>query len=152
MKLSAQLLLTVGAVPNLSSFVRPVRSLSNDSQDSIVEQCGNYIDSTSDYDSAYYNDDVCQRECTLRPVGDDAIAPFIYGPTNRVYKVYGTEKLGKKKVKKSYRAVIQIEENDLCDYNSLQRLRYLFGSNPPFDSNAIQFRIEIDLLKLGSIN
>jgi len=146
MKLSTQLVLSVGAVPKLSSVVRPDRPTDGSREPvASVEQCGDYYDFSSDYVNSSYNDDVCQRECTLRPVGDDAIKPFIYGPTNWIYKVYGTEKLGKKKVKKSYRAVIQIEESDHCDDNSLERLRYLFGSEPTLEHASIQNGIETDL-------
>ena len=145
MKLGAQLVLSVGAVPKLSSVARPDRPSDGTRESGTsVEQCGDYYDFSSDYENSFYNEDVCQRECSLRPVGDDAIEPFIYGPTNWIYKVYGTEKLGKKKVKKSYRAVIQIEENDDCNDGSLQRLRYLFGSKPSFESASIQDGIEAD--------
>ena len=147
MKLSTQLVLSVGAVPKLSSVVRPDRPSDNGTREpgTSVEQCGDYYDFSSDFEHSHYNEDVCQRECPLRPVGDNAIEPFIYGPTNWIYKVYGTEKLGKKKVKKSYRAVIQIEESDHCDDNSLQRLRYLFGLEPTLEHASIQNGIETDL-------
>ena len=146
MKLSTQLVLSVGAVPKLSSVVGPDRPSYNGTRErgDWVGQCGDYYDSSSDYENSYYSEDVCRRECSLKPVGDDAIEPFIYGPTNWIYKVYGTEKLGKKKVKKSYRAVIQIEESNHCDDNSLQRLRFLLGSNPSSKSSSIQPGIEVN--------
>ena len=143
MKLGSQLVLAVGAVPRSSPVDRPDRPSGIDPRD-FVEQCAYYGDWSSDYQNAYFNDNVCQRECSLRPVGDGAIEPYIYGRTNQIYKVYGTEKLGKKKVKKSYRAVIQIEESEHCNDDSLKKLRELFGSNPSSESSSIQRGIRTD--------
>ena len=144
--MSTQLVLSVGAVPNLSSVVGPDRPSDNGTRElgNWVGQCGHSQDFSSDYENSYYSEDVCQRECSLKPVGDDAIEPFIYGPTNRIYKVYGTEKLGKKKVKKSYRAVIQIEESNRCNDHSLRRLRDLFLPDAASGASSIQRGIETD--------
>jgi len=81
----------------------------------------------SDYSShcnpSTFDNELCFRQCSYSREVGQTVTREKYGKHSWLYKVFGTEGLSGKKVKKTYRNIIQIQSGDECDDNALLLLK-----------------------------